>query len=109
MQIESAQGDSCQKIIFRSSSEERRCMKTTIDILTAVCAIVAAGLWIKSAHVQVWADGQAGPKATNMVIEKNGRKYDVTGTAEEQSMWSAYAAYAAAAAALLQAAGVFMG
>lgn len=37
-----------------------------------------------------------------MVILKEGRMYDVTGTAEAQSRWSAYAAIAAAAAAILQ-------
>ena len=78
-------------------------MKTMIDLATAVFAILAAVLWIKSARAQVWADGQKGPQGTNKVIWKNGRLYDVTGSAEEQSKWSGYAAYAAAA--LLQAVG----
>jgi hypothetical protein len=43
------------------------------------------GLWITSARVQVWADGQMGPQPTNMVTQKNGRLYDVTGTADAQS------------------------
>ena len=83
-------------------------MKTTIDLMSAAFAILAATLWIKSARVQVWADGQMGPQGTNMVMWKNGRLYDVTGTAEAQSRWSSYAAYAAAAAALLQAAGTIL-
>ncbi|SFH83788.1 hypothetical protein [Bradyrhizobium sp. cf659] len=84
-------------------------LKTGIDILTALAALAAAVLWIKSAWVEVWADGQTQPKATNMVISKNGRLFDVTGTAQAQSRWSAYAAYAAAAAAGLQALGVVVG
>jgi hypothetical protein len=43
-----------------------------------------------------------------MVILKNGRMFDVTGTAEAQSRWSAYAAIAAAAAATLQALSLFL-
>lgn len=80
-------------------------MKAAIDLSTAAFAVVAALLWIRSAHVKVWADGQIGPKATNMVISRNNRLYDVTGTATAQSKWSAYAAYAAAASALIQATG----
>lgn len=83
-------------------------MRAFVDIATAICAILAALLWIKSAGVEVWADGQTGPKSTNMVITKNGRMYDVTGTVEAQSTWSAYAAYAAAAAAAFQALGVII-
>jgi hypothetical protein len=59
-------------------------MKTTIDLSTAAFAIVAAVLWIKSAHVSIWADGKPGPRATNMVISKDGRLYDVTGTTKAQ-------------------------
>ncbi|WP_298257836.1 hypothetical protein [Bradyrhizobium sp.] len=80
--------------------------KTVTDILCATAAIAAALLWIKSATVEVWADGQTEAKSTNMVMYKNGRLYDVTGTAEAQSTWSARAAYAAAAAAALQAFGL---
>ncbi|MET4827825.1 hypothetical protein ABH972_005414 [Bradyrhizobium ottawaense] len=69
---------------------------------SAVCAFVAAGLWLYSAHVEVWADGQTGPRRDNMVILKGGRMYDVTGTAQAQSRWSAHAAIAAALAAVLQ-------
>jgi hypothetical protein len=43
-----------------------------------------------------------------MVILKNGRMFDVTGTAEAQSRWSAYAAMAAAVAATLQALSLFL-
>ena len=70
--------------------------------LSAGCAFTAAALWLCSVHVKVWADHQTGPRPDNMVIWKNGRMYDVTGTAEAQSRWSAYAAIAAAAAAILQ-------
>lgn len=70
--------------------------------LSAGCAFVAAALWLYSARVEVWADGQTAPRGDNMVIWKKGRLYDVTGTAEAQSRWSAYAAIAAAAAAILQ-------
>lgn len=70
--------------------------------LSAGCAFIAATLWLYSARVEVWADGQTSPRSDNMVILKHGRMYDVTGTAEAQSRWSAYAAIAAAAAAILQ-------
>lgn len=70
--------------------------------LSAGCAFVAAALWLHSARVEVWADSQIAPRSDNMVILKEGRMYDVTGTAEAQSRWSAYAAVAAAAAAVLQ-------
>ena len=81
-------------------------LKGWINVLSALFAIAAAVLWIKSANVQVWADGQLGPKGTNMVMWKNGRLFDVTGTAEAQSRWSAWAAYAAAAT--LQALAAFL-
>lgn len=70
--------------------------------LSAFCACLAAGLWLYSARVTVWADGQTAPRRDNMIIEKQGRMYDVTGTAQAQSLWSAYAAIAAAAAAVFQ-------
>jgi hypothetical protein len=70
--------------------------------LSAGCAFIAAALWLHSARVEVWADGQIAPRSDNMVILKKGRMYDVTGTTEAQSRWSAYAAVAAAAAAVLQ-------
>jgi hypothetical protein len=70
--------------------------------LSAGCAFIAAALWLHSARVEVWADGQKGPRSDNMVILKEGRMYDVTGSAQAQSRWSAYAAVAAAAAAVLQ-------
>lgn len=69
---------------------------------SAGCAFIAAGLWLYSARVEVWADGQTGPRSDNMVILKKGRMYDVTGTAQAQSRWSAFAAIAAAVAAILQ-------
>ena len=77
-------------------------LSALVNWLAAGCAFVAAALWLYSARVEVWADGQAAPRSDNMVILKEGRMYDVTGTAEAQSRWSAYAAIAAAAAALLQ-------
>jgi microcompartment protein CcmL/EutN len=83
-------------------------LKGWINILSAVSAIAAALLWLKSARVEIWADGQTAPQQGNLVILKDGRKFDVTGTAREQSKWSAYAAYAAAVAAALQALAVFM-
>jgi hypothetical protein len=82
--------------------------KGWITILAAVCGIAAALLWIKSARVEVWADGQPGPLQTNLVIKKDSRQYDVSGTAEAQSKWSAAAAYAAAASACLQVAAMFL-
>lgn len=75
---------------------------TLANWLSSGCAFVAAGLWLYSAHVEVWADDQSGPRADNMIILKDGRKYDVTATVAAQSRWSAYAAVAAAAAAVLQ-------
>lgn len=78
------------------------------NFLAACFAIIAAVLWIKSAHVDVWADGQAAPRRDNIVIEKDGRPYDVSGTAQAQSLWSARAAYAAAIAAVLQAAALLL-
>jgi hypothetical protein len=83
-------------------------LKGCVSVLSALCAIAAALLWIKSARVQVWGDGQTGPRGTNMVMWKDGRLFDVTGTAEAQSKWSARAAYAAAAAAALQAVASFL-
>jgi hypothetical protein len=83
-------------------------LKGWINVLSALCAIAAAVLWITSARVQVWADGQTSAQPTNMVMWKNGRLFDVTGTAEAQSKWSACAAYAAAAAAVLQALAAFL-
>lgn len=79
-------------------------LKDWLNILSAVCAVAAALLWFQSARVAVWADGQKGPRSDNMVISKNGRLYDVSGTAQAQSKWSGYAAIAAGVAALLQAA-----
>lgn len=67
-----------------------------------MCAFIAGGLWLYSARVEVWADGQTAPRSDNVVILKGGRMYDVTGTAQAQSRWSAYAAIAAAVAAVLQ-------
>jgi hypothetical protein len=83
-------------------------LKGWVNILSAICAIAAALLWLQSARVKVWADGQTGTRQDNIVILNNGRMFDVTGTAEAQSRWSAYAAMAAAAAAALQAISVFM-
>ena len=76
---------------------------------SAVSAFAAAGLWLYSARVEVWADGQTAPRRDNMVILKGGRMYDVTGTAQAQSRWSAYAAIAAALAAVLQGLASFIG
>ena len=73
-----------------------------VNEASALCAFIAAGLWLYSARIEVWADGQSGPRRDNMVILKGGRMYDVTGTAQAQSRWSAYAAIAAALAAVLQ-------
>jgi hypothetical protein len=70
--------------------------------VSAGCAFIAAGLWLYSAHVEVWADGKIGPRRDSLIIEKDGRPYNVTGTAQAQSRWSAYAASAAAVAAILQ-------
>jgi len=75
---------------------------TSANWLSARCAFVAAALWLYSARVEVWADDQTAPRADNMVIQKDDRKYDVTGTAQAQSRWSGYAAVAVAAAAVLQ-------
>jgi len=83
-------------------------MKIYADISSALCAIIAAVMWIRSARVEIYADGQTGPLSTNLVIEKNGRKFDVTATVDAQSRWSAYAAYAAAASAALQARGLLL-
>ena len=83
-------------------------MKKWVDILSALCAIAAAGLWFQSARVEVWVDKQTGPRQDNMVIRKEGRLFDVTGTAEAQSRWSAAAACAAAFAATLQALSIFL-
>ena len=83
-------------------------LKGCINLLSAAFAIVAAILWLQSARVEVWADGQIAPRQDNMVILKNGRTFDVTGTAEAQSRWSAYAAMAAAVAATLQALSLFL-
>ncbi len=82
--------------------------KAYTNLAAAVLAVAAAFLWLKSARIKVWADGQSGPRGDNMVIRKDGRLYDVTGTAETQSRWSAYAAIAAAAAAVLQAIGLVL-
>lgn len=79
-----------------------------IEIASAMAAVIAAGLWLYSAKVEVYAENQSSPRADNLVIMKDDRKYDVTGTAQEQSRWSAYAAIAAAAAALLQAAAIIL-
>jgi hypothetical protein len=76
--------------------------------MAAICAIAAAVLWLKSANVEVWADGQTGPRPDNMVMWKDGQSCDFTGTAEAQSRWSAYAAMAAAAAACLQTPALFL-
>lgn len=83
-------------------------LKATVNVLSALCALAAAVLWLVSARVEVWVDGQTGPRADNVVISKNGRLYDLSGTAVAQSRWSAYAAIAAAAAAALQALGLFL-
>jgi hypothetical protein len=83
-------------------------LKGCINLLSAAFAIAAAILWLQSARVEVWADGQIAPRQDNMVILKNGRMFDVTGTAEAQSRWSAYAAMAAAVAATLQALSLFL-
>ncbi|GAA0030921.1 MULTISPECIES: hypothetical protein [Bradyrhizobium] len=80
-----------------------------VNEASAVCAFVAAGLWLYSARVEVWADDQTGPRSDNMVILKEGRMYDVTGSAQAQSRWSAYAAIAAAIAALFQGLGLLIG
>jgi hypothetical protein len=80
-------------------------LKGWVNLLSAVFAITAAILWLQSARVEVWADGQTGPQQDKMVILRNGRMFDVTGTAEAQSRWSAYAA---AVAAALQAASALM-
>ena len=83
-------------------------LKGCINLLSAAFAIAAAVLWLQSARVEVWADGQIAPRQDNMVILKNGRMFDVTGTAEAQSRWNAYAAMAAAVAATLQALSLFL-
>jgi hypothetical protein len=48
------------------------------------------------------------PERDNIVILKQGRMFDLSGTAEAQSRWSAYAAIAAAVAATLQAMSLFL-
>jgi len=83
-------------------------LKGCINLLSAAFAIAAAILWLQSARVEVWADGQTAPRQDNIVILKNGRMFDVSGTAEAHSRWSAYAAIAAAAAAALQALSLFL-
>jgi hypothetical protein len=82
--------------------------KGSITLLSAAFAIAAAILWLHSARVEVWADGQMGVRQDNIVILKQGRMFDLSGTAEAQSRWSAYAAVAAAAAAALQALSLFL-
>ncbi|MDA9414088.1 hypothetical protein XH81_04315 [Bradyrhizobium sp. CCBAU 25360] len=73
-----------------------------VNEASAGCAFVAAGLWLYSARVEIWADGQTTARRDNFVLDKDGRPYDLAGTARAQSRWSAYAAIAAAAAAVLQ-------
>lgn len=82
--------------------------KFIINCLSAAFAFAAAVLWIMSARVEVWADGQMEPRSDNMVILLDGRKFDVTGTMRKSSRLSGYAAIAAAMAALFQAAGSFV-
>jgi hypothetical protein len=78
-------------------------VKAWIIGFSALFAVSAAALWFYSAKVEVWADDQQGPRSDNMIILKDGRQFDVTGTAQAQSRWSAYAAVAAGLSALLQA------
>jgi hypothetical protein len=54
------------------------------------------------------ADGQTTARLDNIVIRKDRRMFDVSGTAEAQSRWSAYAAIAASAAAALQTLSIFL-
>jgi hypothetical protein len=54
------------------------------------------------------ADGQTTARLDNIVIRKDGRMFDVSGTAEAQSRWSAYAAIAASSAAALQTLSIFL-
>jgi hypothetical protein len=77
-------------------------VKQWVDSLSAVCAVTAAVLWLISAKVKVWADGQTEPLPDRSIIIENGRLLNYTGTAREQSRWSSYAAFAAAAASGLQ-------
>jgi hypothetical protein len=83
-------------------------MKAWVNGLAGLLALIAAALWFYSAKVAIWADGRQGPRGDNMVIWKNGRLYDVTGTAAVQSRWSAYAAVAAGLSALLQTIGLWI-
>jgi hypothetical protein len=83
-------------------------IKAAINLASAVFAALAAVLWLKSAGSKYGADGQVGPLSDRMIINKDGRLYNVTGTAEAQSRWSAYGAIAAAAAAALQAVAVLL-
>jgi hypothetical protein len=77
--------------------------KFFLNCVSALFAVAAAILWIRSARAEVWADGQASPRRDNIVIDLDGRLYDVSGTAREAARWSSYAAYAAAIAAIFQA------
>ena len=82
-------------------------MKLWTDALCALCAIAAAILWLISSRAAVWADevGKVGPRRDSLIIEKNGRLYNLSASVAVQSQWSAAAA---SAAALLQAASVFI-
>ena len=79
-------------------------VKTVLDSLTALAALIAAFLWLKSATVVVPTrpDPPVGPDGYTLgaSIEVDGT--DFVDTVKLQSKWNARAAFAATAAAFLQ-------
>jgi hypothetical protein len=59
--------------------------KGCVNLLSAMFAVVAALFWLQSARAEIWSDGQTTSRRDKLVILKNGRMFDVSGTDEAQS------------------------
>ncbi len=81
-------------------------LAVSVNIISAILALLAGGAWIKSAQAFVPAPSGVGTGAVlgGKIYDKdvNGRKFDVLETIKLQSLWNRRAAWLAAASALCQ-------
>jgi hypothetical protein len=81
-----------------------------VDAVSAIAALIAAGLWIWSAFIRVPYNQWANPGFQALIDtdSKTGKKYDVFASARVANRLSGRAAIAAAVAAAFQVVGAFV-
>jgi len=89
-----------------------KCFKSTVNVVSAIAAFIAAILWYKASTVIVRPtnrdNGAEFSNAQITVIDDKLGHFDPFETGIAQSKWNKYAAMAASAAAFLQGVGLLI-